>query len=256
MFFEREIFCRDYNIAVSLCDIVTSENVKVLRKFVNDCNDGSSVKLSFESEDGKLTQLSMMGGKHFIIFSPGVLLDLSNSPALPILKELFEDRTITKHGENSWLLILIMLKDYEVWSRSFRAIGMLQREHKPLTDKNLNLVWAMFETARMLMATFSNIYKTTKESQNLLNVTTGNKKALMPLLNHLIEIDHHRSQLLLSEWELRVKSMNFSDCGRKLNIQQEKSKNRLRHKSHVVISTVKGDMEGYVLKKHRRFLHN
>ena len=65
MFFEREIFCRDYNIAVSLCDIVTSENVKVLRKFVNDCNDGSSVKLSFESEDGKLTQLSMMGGEAF-----------------------------------------------------------------------------------------------------------------------------------------------------------------------------------------------
>ena len=211
--FQRARFCSDFDIPVSSCDIVSSGNVKLLRKFVNDCSNGSVVKLSFETREGKLTQLSMMREKHCIIFCPGLISELSKSPALPILKQLFENRAITKSGENSWLLILIILKHYEIRSRAFRAIGMLQRKHKPLTDKKINPTKVMFYTARMLMATFNNSYQTRKESKHQLNVTSGNEKALKPVLNHLVEIDLHKSELLQKEWVLRAKSTKLNDDG-------------------------------------------
>ena len=82
-----------------------------------------------------------------------------------------------------------------------------------------------------------------------MSITSGNEEAILPLLNHLVEIDIDKRKLIQEEWTLRTISMKLEDDGQKLNVKQEQSRNRMRQQSHVLISTRKGYLEGDVRTK-------
>ena len=102
-----------------------------------------------------------------------------------------------KLGENSWVLLLIMLKYFNVESQNFQSFGTVERESKPLHG-NHNPIILMFQTAHMMQVAFGAQFPRMKLSGRL-SVRPGNLKAIRPFLDHLYEIDVERKHLLNSE---------------------------------------------------------
>ena len=143
------------------------------------------------------------------------------------------------------------MKDNNIRGRAFKSIRTVQRKEKPIADNIRNPVMTMFETARILLLTFDPSLED-REQSRVLNLTSGNESAMLPLLKHLEEIDIDRRNLLRSEWELKVRSLSLENGGRTLNIEQEDSTNRVRLNSRVVISTPTRQLQCDVKKNPKR----
>ena len=248
MNFEKGKFCSMFKIDETSCHIVTSENFQVLRSFVEDAAKGTYVNLAFDTVDSMLTQLTLFREQTYCIISPQLISQPSSSPVLSFLKDLFENNSITKIGEHSWLLMFIVLKTFDIRSKTFMSLPRIDRERKPITGGNYNPVTIMFETVSMLPTIFNSAFASTKPSR-LPSITSGNLEAIKPLLNHLLEIDLDRKQLIDSDWELHVTAMGVDQHGKKIEVQPEPSHKRLRQKSHVLVTTQTKLLKGDVNKK-------
>ena len=150
--------------------------------------------------------MTLMHKQECWVFGHSILLDLSSSALLEAIKNLFENTQIMKIGENVWVLMLIMYRDYGIMSRSFRSLLRIKRTTQQLSAEKVNPTRRMFDIAHLLKPTMNEINNDCNKL-SLLNILDGNINVLDVLIEHITDIDVERHKLLDAEWLLKAKSL-------------------------------------------------
>ena len=94
--------------------------------------------------------------------------------------------------------MLIILKEYKIKGRSFQSTQRIERMAKPVTYLNKNASFTMFHIAKAQFPQID-IMKSTGKVSGRLNIVEGNLKAILPIMESVLEIDIVKNGLLLAE---------------------------------------------------------
>ena len=181
--------------------IVDSEdpNLQRLSKICATGGGGGTISLAYHTKQGQLMELALKYNEDCFVFGHHIVTSLSSLRSLlNILKSIFESTSILKRGEHCWMLLLVLLKKFNIRGRKFESLHRIKRKTKPLSFLNVNPIFATFNNAATQMPTLDRMRLTSK-ILNRLNITEGNFNAVSPLLDSIIEIDIQKNQLLEAE---------------------------------------------------------
>ena len=109
----------------------------------------------------------------------------------------------------------------------------------------------MFYTLRSQKLRLDQIDINSKKLRKL-NITNNNAKKLRVVSELFKEVDIDRHELLFAEWDLKPRYLEIGHSGRNILVQPERSKNRLKLKSHVKAETTHATIDGDVTQWPKR----
>ena len=191
--------------------------------------------VSFQSHNSHLTELALLGGKMCICFQKSLLTKSQRlSESMEILKGIMEDPNIFIAGKDVWMMMVVLLKDYNIECRNCYSIHDIQLARRPIGMHVMNPIVTLVANAmaiREVLPTSSAF----NEADGPLNITEENKTIVRSLGRHGVYIDEERNAFNQSHWRCYFKDLQMNTEAREMLIWTVPSREKLRPHSEVRI---------------------